>query len=140
MGAFRGYRDANITHCDRQPAHLTLGRAPSLGGAPVTQVIDTDIIKQGFDAWRMAHWFGSAVCEVCQLEARHPMEYGHTGYVEGWSANCVDLDHKTAIIFLRKQFTIAEHAADSDGMCRGMRQLVDSVVKPAFQVAMGINQ
>merc|ERR1711971_821781 len=46
---FRIYRRANLTHCDRGPKHITLGREPSLDGALVAQIIDTDRVQQGFD-------------------------------------------------------------------------------------------
>jgi len=139
--AFRDYRDANVTHCDRHSDHITLGRAPSLGGEPVAQIIDTDQVKQGFDAWRMAHWFGAVVRDVCQ-SGQHLMHYGKTMSMDesGWSSGCADVDHMAAVKFLKEQLTSAEHAADSDAMCLGMRQLVNSVVKPAFQMAMGIGQ
>ena len=62
---FRDYRSVDVTHCDRGGNHITFGRAPSLGGTPVAQIIDTDRVKKGFDAWRMAHWFSQLVWKPC---------------------------------------------------------------------------
>jgi len=135
---FQDYRSANVTHCDRYPRHITLGRAPSRGGAPVAQIIDTDQIKQGFDVRRMAHWFGAMTYNVCKLDGRgKPLEVQLFG---GWSPQCSSSFDGGALQWLKIQLLEVERGAESDGVCVGMRELVSRVVKPAFKVAMGIRE
>jgi len=142
--AFRDYRDADVTHCDRGAGHITIGSAPSLGGAPVAQIIDTDRVSRGFDAPKMAHWFGEVAYVACQLGHANKSNTLPVAGTPAWAFICGSDFHDKSQLWskqwLQKQLTTVEHAADSDGMCRGMRQLVNSVVKPAFQVAMGLNQ
>jgi len=134
---FRIYRRANITHCDRGPKHITLGRAPSLGDALVAQIIDTDRIQQGFDVRMMAYWFGAMTHNVCRLGGvGTPIVFDG----DGWTSACFPWtleNNVKATRWLENQLLEAERGADRDGMCRGMRELLSRVVKPAFQVAIG---
>lgn len=138
---FQDYRSANVTHCDRGKGHITLGRAPSRGGAPVAQIIDTDRVQQGFDVQLMAHWFGATTYNVAKMDGSGKrMAY----YSDGWSSACrASFNHIStgkAAYFLQEQLAEAERGADLHGTCKGMRELVNRVVRPALQVAMGIGE
>lgn len=62
---FRDYRAMDMTHCDRWEHHILLGKAPTKGNIPVAQIVDIDLLKEGFQTHRMAAWFGQSVLNCC---------------------------------------------------------------------------
>lgn len=153
---FRDFRTMDMTHCDRWEAHILLGKAPTHGNVPVAQIVDIDLMKEGFQAPRMAAWFGQSVYNGCLSPAGEKITLldklcedstpagSHLGSFMApfWRLfGTVHESQHEIHASLEAQLLSVEKAYHADpnfhGSCVGMANLVSRVVIPALNVALG---
>jgi hypothetical protein len=148
----------DMTHCDRWETHVLLGKAPTQGNVPVAQIVDIDLVEEGFQTPRMAAWFGQLVYNSClspdngnlkilllDKGCKNPTEsQGHdTASLEA-SVRALETTYHADPHFLpglAMSLGTMGNAVSSfgevDGNCLGIAYLVSRVVIPALNVALG---